>query len=53
VHGGRGGVSHDGHDLIASPGLMVGLAGIGSGLLRLARPEEVPPLLVLAAPIRH
>ena len=37
----------------ASPvslGLMTGLAGIGYGLLRLACPERVPPVLVLAPP---
>ena len=32
------------------PGLMVGLAGIGYGLLRLAAPGEVPSLLRLAHP---
>ncbi len=35
---------------LASPGLMVGLAGIGYGLLRLASPERVPSVLVLAPP---
>jgi lantibiotic modifying enzyme len=35
---------------LASPGLMVGLAGIGYGLLRLACPEQVPSVLVLAPP---
>jgi lantibiotic modifying enzyme len=35
---------------LASPGLMTGLAGIGYGLLRLARPERVPSVLVLAPP---
>jgi type 2 lantibiotic biosynthesis protein LanM len=33
-----------------TPGLMVGLAGIGYGLLRLASPAEVPDVLALAAP---
>ncbi|MEV4411000.1 type 2 lanthipeptide synthetase LanM [Catellatospora sp. NPDC049609] len=33
-----------------SPELMTGLAGIGYGLLRLAAPEAVPSLLMLAAP---
>lgn len=33
-----------------TPGLMVGLAGIGYGLLRLARPEFVPSVLALAEP---
>jgi type 2 lantibiotic biosynthesis protein LanM len=31
-------------------GLMTGLAGIGYGLLRLAAPEKIPSLLVLAPP---
>jgi len=35
---------------LAPPGLMVGLAGIGYGLLRLACPERVPLMLVLAPP---
>ena len=35
---------------LASPGLMTGLAGIGYGLLRLACPERVPSVLVLAPP---
>jgi lantibiotic modifying enzyme len=30
---------------------MVGLAGIGYGLLRLACPERVPSMLVLAPPV--
>ncbi|WP_440098031.1 type 2 lanthipeptide synthetase LanM family protein [Streptosporangium sp. H16] len=34
-----------------TPGLMNGLAGIGYGLLRLARPERVPSVLLLDAPI--
>jgi type 2 lantibiotic biosynthesis protein LanM len=35
---------------LASPGLMIGLAGIGYGLLRLSCPERVPSVLVLAPP---
>jgi type 2 lantibiotic biosynthesis protein LanM len=35
---------------LAPPGLMTGLAGVGYGLLRLARPERVPSVLVLAPP---
>lgn len=35
---------------IETPGLMTGLAGIGYGLLRLAAPEQVPSVLVLAPP---
>ncbi|MFJ9445998.1 type 2 lanthipeptide synthetase LanM family protein [Kitasatospora sp. NPDC101235] len=33
---------------IATPGLMAGLAGIGHGLLRIAAPELVAPVLLLA-----
>ena len=33
-----------------TPGLMMGLAGIGYGLLRLAAPERVPSVLLLAPP---
>jgi type 2 lantibiotic biosynthesis protein LanM len=32
------------------PGLLVGLAGIGYGLLRLAAPDRVPAVLLLAGP---
>jgi type 2 lantibiotic biosynthesis protein LanM len=35
---------------LSSPGLMTGLAGIGYALLRLACPERVPSVLVLAPP---
>jgi type 2 lantibiotic biosynthesis protein LanM len=35
---------------LTNPGLMVGLAGIGYGLLRLADPKRVPSVLVLAPP---
>jgi type 2 lantibiotic biosynthesis protein LanM len=35
---------------VQSPGLMTGLAGIGYGLLRLAEPETIPSVLVLAPP---
>lgn len=34
------------------PGLMLGIAGIGYGLLRLAAPERVPSILTLAPPLR-
>ncbi len=34
------------------PGLMLGLAGIGYGLLRLGAPERVPSVLRLALPDR-
>ena len=33
---------------IETPGLMTGLAGIGHGLLRIAAPERVAPILLLA-----
>lgn len=33
------------------PGLMAGLAGIGYGLLRLADPQRVPSVLLLAPPV--
>jgi type 2 lantibiotic biosynthesis protein LanM len=35
---------------VETPGLMVGLAGIGYGLLRLADPERVPSVLALEPP---
>jgi type 2 lantibiotic biosynthesis protein LanM len=35
---------------VETPGLMVGLAGIGYGLLRLAAPERVPSVLTLEPP---
>jgi lantibiotic modifying enzyme len=35
---------------LESPSLMMGLAGIGYGLLRLAEPERVPSILLLDAP---
>jgi type 2 lantibiotic biosynthesis protein LanM len=37
---------------LATPGLMIGLAGIGYGLLRLACPERIPSVLVLEPPIQ-
>ena len=45
-HGWRCGVLGRGE----MPGLMLGLAGIGYGLLRLAEPERVPSVLRLAPP---
>ncbi|HET8840750.1 MAG TPA: lanthionine synthetase LanC family protein, partial [Ktedonobacteraceae bacterium] len=36
---------------VETPGLMTGLAGIGYQLLRLAAPESVPSVLVLAPPL--
>ena len=38
---------------VEAPGLMVGVAGIGYGLLRLARPELVPPVLTLGPASRE
>ncbi|HEX2222965.1 MAG TPA: type 2 lanthipeptide synthetase LanM family protein, partial [Thermoanaerobaculia bacterium] len=38
---------------IEPPGMMVGLAGIGYGLLRLAAPERVPSVLILEGPERN
>jgi lantibiotic modifying enzyme len=35
---------------VETPGLMHGLAGIGYELLRLAEPENVPSVLLLAPP---
>jgi type 2 lantibiotic biosynthesis protein LanM len=35
---------------VETPGLMVGLAGIGYGLLRCAAPDQVPSVLILEAP---
>jgi lantibiotic modifying enzyme len=35
---------------VETPGLMAGLAGIGYGLLRLARPQGVPSVLTLDTP---
>lgn len=34
-----------------TPSLMLGLSGIGYGLLRLAAPQKVPPVLVLGSPM--
>jgi lantibiotic modifying enzyme len=42
--GGPGGVE--------TPGLMLGLAGIGYQMLRLAEPDRVPSVLALAPPVR-
>jgi type 2 lantibiotic biosynthesis protein LanM len=38
---------------VETPGLMVGVAGIGYGLLRIARPMQAPSVLALAAPVGH
>jgi type 2 lantibiotic biosynthesis protein LanM len=37
-------------NLLEAPGLMIGIAGIGYGLLRMAVPEQVPSVLVLSPP---
>jgi lantibiotic modifying enzyme len=36
---------------VETPGLMVGIAGIGYALLRLAAPEQVPSVLLLEPPL--
>ncbi|WP_040441749.1 lanthionine synthetase LanC family protein [Ktedonobacter racemifer] len=36
---------------VETPGLMMGLSGIGYELLRLAEPERVPSVLLLAPPV--
>jgi lantibiotic modifying enzyme len=36
---------------VETPGLMVGIAGIGYALLRLAAPEQIPSLLLLDPPL--
>jgi lantibiotic modifying enzyme len=36
---------------VETPGLMTGLSGIGYQLLRLAAPDEVPSVLLLAPPV--
>jgi lantibiotic modifying enzyme len=43
--GGPGGVE--------TPGLMLGLAGIGYQMLRLAEPDRVPSVLALAPPVMY
>jgi lantibiotic modifying enzyme len=37
---------------VEMPGLMLGVAGIGYQMLRLAEPERVPSVLTLAPPVR-
>jgi lantibiotic modifying enzyme len=37
---------------VETPGLMIGLAGIGYGMLRLAEPDRVPSVLILEPPRR-
>jgi lantibiotic modifying enzyme len=39
--------------MVETPDLMVGLAGIGYELLRLAEPSVVPALLTLEPPRKH
>jgi lantibiotic modifying enzyme len=36
-----------------TPGFMLGLAGVGYGLLRLANPKTVPPVVTLGTPLRN
>lgn len=38
---------------VETPGLMTGIAGIGYELLRLAEPQRIPSIMVLAAPPTH
>jgi len=38
---------------VETAGLMTGLAGIGCELLRLAEPERVPSVVLVAPPIPH
>lgn len=38
---------------VETPGLMVGVAGIGYGLLRCAAPDQIPSVLVLEPPIEN
>jgi type 2 lantibiotic biosynthesis protein LanM len=38
---------------VEMPGLMLGLAGIGYQMLRLAEPDRVPSVLALAPPVQH
>jgi type 2 lantibiotic biosynthesis protein LanM len=40
-----------GPQAVETPGLMLGLAGIGYQMLRLAEPDRVPSVLVLAPPV--
>jgi lantibiotic modifying enzyme len=37
---------------VEMPGLMLGVAGIGYQMLRLAEPDRVPSVLALAPPVR-
>jgi lantibiotic modifying enzyme len=37
---------------VEMPGLMLGLAGIGYQMLRLADPDRVPSVLLLAPPVQ-
>jgi lantibiotic modifying enzyme len=41
-----------GPEAVEMPGLMIGLAGIGYEMLRLAEPGLVPSVLVLAPPVQ-
>jgi lantibiotic modifying enzyme len=41
-----------GPQAVEMPGLMLGLAGIGYQMLRLAEPDRVPSVLVLAPPVQ-
>ncbi len=41
-----------GPEAVEMPSLMLGLAGIGYEMLRLAEPDLVPSVLVLAPPVQ-
>jgi len=43
-----GGVPHG----VETPGLMTGIAGVGYAMLRLASPEQIPSVLLLAPPLQ-
>jgi hypothetical protein len=47
----RGGFRCGTPGAVAGPGLLTGLAGLGHGLLRLARPDRVPAVLLLRPPL--
>ncbi|HXF60596.1 MAG TPA: lanthionine synthetase LanC family protein, partial [Caldilineaceae bacterium] len=48
----RAGWQCGGPEGVELPGLMLGLAGIGYEMLRLAEPEQVPSVLALSPPAR-
>ena len=48
----RDGWQCGGPQAVETPGLMLGLAGIGYQMLRLAEPDRIPSVLVLAPPVQ-